>query len=232
MKVDVQHRPSYAMATFELDAGETIVAEPGAMVSMDAHLKIDTRTPAKKGEGMMKGLLKGLTRMLGGESFFQNTFSADGAPGKITLAPKHVGDIAQYELSEGKALMLQSSAFLASGPEVELDTSWGGASSFFGGEGLFMLKAHGTGPIVFNSFGAIHEIDVEDGFTVDTGHIVAFEDTLKFNVSRFGGGLIASLLGGEGLVCRFSGSGKLWIQTRNPQGFGEAIGSKLPQREH
>ena len=128
--------------------------------------------------------------------------------------------------------MMQSSAFLASGPDVDLDTNWGGASSFFGGEGMFMLKATGTGPIVFNSFGAILEIEVEDGYTVDTGHIVAFEDTLKFSVGKFGGGLLAWFLSGEGLVCKFTGSGKLWIQTRNPQGFGEAIGSKLPMREH
>lgn len=232
MNIEISHRPSYAMARISLDSGESMISEPGAMVSMDSHLKIDTRTPAKKDEGMMTGFLKGLARMVGGESFFQNTFTAEGAPGHITIAPKHVGDIATYELSEGKALMMQSTAFLGSGPNVELDTSWGGASSFFGGEGMFMLKAHGTGPIIFNSFGAIKEIDISDGFVVDTGHIVAFEDTLEFNVTRFGGGFIASILGGEGLVCTFKGSGKLWIQTRNPAGFGEALASKLPMREH
>lgn len=230
MQVEVSHRPAYAMAKFTLEAGETMIAEPGAMVSMDSHLTIDTRTPAKKDEGMMKGLFKGLARMLGGESFFQNTFTASGKAGHITLAPKHVGDISQYELDGSKSLMMQSSAFLASGPNVELDTNVGGASSFFGGEGMFMLKATGTGPVVFNSFGAIKEIDVQDGFVVDTGHIVAFEDTLSFTVGKFGGGFVASILSGEGLVCKFKGSGKLWIQTRNPSGFGEAIGSKLPMR--
>lgn len=231
MKIDVQHRPAYAMAIFELAAGESMISEPGAMVSMDSHLTIETKSPAKKDEGMMTGFLKGLARMIGGESFFQNVFTATGKPGKITLAPKHVGDIEVYNLDGSKSLMMQSTAFLASGPDVELDTKWGGASSFFGGEGMFMLKAHGSGPIVFNTFGAVKVIDVEDGFTVDTGHIVAFEDTLKFSVGRFGGGFIASIMGGEGLVCKFTGSGKLYIQTRNPQAFGQAIGKALPMRQ-
>ncbi len=105
-----------------------------------------------------------------------------------------------------------------------------GARSFFGGEGMFLLKATGMGPIAFNSFGAIKEIEVDGEFVVDNGHIVAFEDTLQFRNTKFGGGWIAAFLGGEGLVCRFSGSGRLWIQTRNPQAFGEALGPKLPMR--
>ena len=149
MDIEISHRPSYAMAKISLAAGESVISEPGAMVSMDSHLKIDTRTPAKKDEGMMKGFLKGLARMVGGESFFQNLFTAEGSPGHITLAPKHVGDISKYELGSGPSLMMQSTAFLASGPDVELDTNWGGASSFFGGEGMFMLKATGSGPVIW-----------------------------------------------------------------------------------
>ena len=95
-----------------------------------------------------------------------------------------------------------------------------------------MLRAKGTGPLAFNSFGGIKVIDVEDEYVVDTGHIVAFQDSLQFKVSRFGGGWKAFLFGGEGLVCRFTGSGKLWIQTRNPQEFGQTVGPKLPMREH
>jgi len=134
-----------------------------------------------------------------------------------------------HELTGG-SLMLQSTAFLCCGTGIELDTKWGGSKSFFGGEGLFMLKATGTGPIAFNSFGGIKEVVVEDEFIVDTGHIVAFEDSLTFKNERFGGGFLASILGGEGLVCRFSGSGRLWLQTRNPVAFGEAMAPMLPMR--
>ena len=198
------------------------------MVSMDSHVSIET-SAAKQGEGALKGLMKGLKRMVAGESFFQNRFTAVGQPGHVTFAPTHQGDVISQELSQG-TLFLQSTAFLCSGTGVDVDAKWGGAKTFFGGEGLVMLKATGSGPIVFNSFGAIKEVDVDGEFIVDTGHIVAFEEGLNFSVNRFGGGWKAFLFGGEGLVCRFSGQGKLWIQSRNPVEFGQLLGGKLPPR--
>lgn len=231
MQIEINHRPAYAMAKVVLDAGESLVAEGGAMVSMDTHVQIETSAAKKdSGGGLMGGLMSGLKRLVAGESFFQNTFTAQGAAGSVTLAPKHVGDVVDYTMDGSCGLVLQSTAYLCSAPTVEIDAKWGGSKSFFGGEGLFMLKASGQGPIVFNSFGAIKEIDVTGDFIVDNGHIVAFEDTLSFTNTKFGSGFLQSILGGEGLVCRFSGSGKLWIQTRNPQGFGEALASKLPLR--
>ena len=230
MQIEVHHRPSYALAEVKLEADETVRAEGGAMVSMDTHISIETSASGEKGGGMMKGLMKGLKRMMAGESFFQNNYTAVGAPGHVTFAPTFQGDIVVHELGQGE-LMLQSSAFLCSAPAVTVDAKWGGAKTFFGGEGLVMLKASGTGPIVFNSFGAIKEIDVDGEFIVDTGHIVAFEDGLTFKVTKFGGGWKSFIFGGEGLVCTFNGKGRLWIQTRNAAGFGELLGSKLPPRE-
>ena len=228
MDIQIHHRPSYALAEVILQDGETIVAEGGAMVSMDTHISIET-SAGKKGEGKLKGLMKGLKRMAAGESFFQNRYTANGASGHVTFAPTHCGDVVQQEMTQG-TMFLQSTAFLCSGTGVEVDASWGGAKTFFGGEGLVMLKATGTGPLVFNSFGGIKEIDIDGSFIVDTGHIVAFEDGVTFKVTKFGGGWKSFIFGGEGLVCEFSGEGKVWIQTRNPQGFGQAIGSQLPPR--
>ena len=230
MQINIHHRPSYALAEVVLDDGETVVAEGGAMVSQDTHVTLETSASGEKGGGLMKGLVKGLKRALAGESFFQNKFTANGAPGHVTFAPTFQGDIVVHELSQS-AVMLQSTAYLCGSPTIQLDTKWGGAKTFFGGEGLIMLKASGTGLLAFNSFGAIKEIDVDGEFIVDTGHIVAFEDGLTFNVTKFGGGWKSFLLGGEGLVCTFSGKGKLWIQTRNATGFGQLLGSKLPPRE-
>jgi len=229
MQFDIQHRPAYALAVVSLEDGETVVAEAGAMVSMDTNVSLETKAAKKKDEGLVKGLFAGLKRMAAGESFFQNNYTAAG-PGKVTFAPTHVGDISVHEIG-AVGLMLQSKSYLCSGTEVDVDASWGGAKSFFGGEGMIMLKATGSGPIAFNSFGGVKEIDIDGEYVVDTGHIVAFEDTLTFKVGKFGGGWKAFIFGGEGLVCNFSGTGKLWIQTRNPQGFGEAIGPKLPMRQ-
>jgi uncharacterized protein (TIGR00266 family) len=229
MKIEISHRPAYALAVVTLDADEVVVAEGGAMVSMDSHVSIETRA-GKKDQGMLGGLLSGLKRVVAGESFFQNRFTANGEAGSVTFAPTHVGDVMATELDDS-TVILQSSAFLFSGPDVTVSTKWGGAKTFFGGEGLIMLRASGTGPLAFNSFGGIKEIDVDGKFTVDTGHIVAFQDSLKFKVSRFGGGWKAFLFGGEGLVCSFTGTGKLWIQTRNPQEFGTTVGPLLPMRQ-
>jgi len=83
-----------------------------------------------------------------------------------------------------------------------------------GGEGLFLLSATGAGDLFINAYGGIREIDLNGSFIVDTGHIVAFEDSLTFNVKKVGSWK-STLFSGEGLVCEFSGKGKLWIQTRN-----------------
>jgi uncharacterized protein (TIGR00266 family) len=231
LNIEVHHRPAYALAVVSLDRDESVVAEGGAMVSMDTHVTIQTAA-GKKDQGLIGSLFSGLKRMVAGESFFQNTYQSANQAGTVTFAPTHVGDVATYTLGTQCGMILQSKAYLCSAPSVTVDAKWTGAKSFFGGEGLIMLKATGTGPIAFNSFGGIREIEVSGGdWVVDTGHIVAFEDTLSYKVTRFGGGWKSFIFGGEGLVCSFSGSGKLWIQTRNPQAFGQALGPKLPMRE-
>jgi len=231
MNFEIQHRPSYALAIVHLDMGETVVAEGGAMVSMDTHVQLKT-SAAKEGQSALGGLMSGFKRMVAGESFFQNRFTAFDAPGEVTFAPIHVGDIVVHDLPVEGDLFMQSSAFLCSADTVTVDTKWGGARTFFGGEGLIMLKTSGHGPIAFNSFGGVKPVDVDGTFTVDTGHIVAFESSLEFSVRRFAGGWKQFLFGGEGLVCTFSGKGRLWIQTRNPQEYGKALGPLLPMREN
>ena len=110
--------------------------------------------------------------------------------------------------------MVQRGSFCASTTGVTVDTKWGGAKTFFGGEGLLMLKCHGAGDLWVSSYGAIHAVDVKETYTVDTGHIVAFEESLTFTVRKVGG-MKSLFFSGEGLVCEFSGTGRLWVQTRN-----------------
>jgi uncharacterized protein (TIGR00266 family) len=209
MQVNIVSAPDFAMAEVDLAAGEQIQVESGSMVAMSTHITIETKA---KG-----GVLSSLKRVVGGESFFINTYTSAGAPGRIMIAPATPGDMRHIILNGGE-FFIQSGSYVASAPAINLDTKWGGAKTFFGGEGLFILKATGAGDVLFGSFGAIHEVDVNGSYTVDTGHIVAFESGLTFNVRRVGG--IKSLfLSGEGLVCDFSGRGKLFIQTRKPSSF-------------
>jgi len=226
MEINIAYRPSYALAIVGLGMNESIVAEGGAMVSMSSNVTIKTSRGAAGGGGILKSLKRAV---LGGESFFMNTFTANGGAGEITLAPTLPGDIQTLTMT-GPSLMIQSTSYLASSPGIVLDTKWGGMKTLFGGEGLFMLKASGQGQVIVNSFGAIHEIPISGPYIVDSGHIVAFEETLTFEVKKVGSWK-ATLLSGEGLVCLFNGKGRLWIQSRNPKAFGGLVGHKLPPRE-
>ncbi|HKY32996.1 MAG TPA: TIGR00266 family protein [Candidatus Polarisedimenticolia bacterium] len=221
MQIDIKYQPSYSLAVVSLQAGESIQAESGAMVSMTANVQVDT---AMKG-----GVLGAVARkVLGGESLFANTFTAAGAPAEITLAPSLPGDVTTLSLSR-ETMFIQSGSFLAGHPDIELDLSWGGARGFFGGEGLFLLKASGTGPIVVSSYGAIHRVTITPSspYVCDTGHVVAFSQGLEYEVRRVGGWK-STLLSGEGLVCDFRGSGTLLLQTRSTQAFLSWLIPRIP----
>lgn len=209
MKFEVLGKPDFPLVKVNLEDGESIKAESGAMVGMSSTIQMET-----KAEG---GILKSAKRMLGGESLFVNTYSAQGSAGEIYFTSATTGDIEHYRL-EGSELFMSSGAYVCGSPTVEIDSKWGGARSFFSGEGLFILKASGTGDLFFSSFGAIHKVAVSGDYIVDTGHIVAFEPGLSYNIERVKG-LKSLFLSGEGLVCRFSGNGNLYLQTRNQDSF-------------
>jgi len=155
----------------------------------------------------------GFSRLFQGESLFINEFTAQNAPGEIGLAPAAPGDVDHVYL-DNETIYLQSSAFVASGMNVNVETKWQGLTKgFFSGESLFLIRCSGTGDLWFNSYGGIIPIDVEGDYVVDTGHIVAFTDGLDYTI-RSVAGMKSLFFSGEGLVCRFSGKGKVWIQTR------------------
>jgi uncharacterized protein (TIGR00266 family) len=179
----------------------------------------------------LAGLLPGLKRMFGGESFFRNTFTAQGAPGEVLLAHSLCGDMVTLEMTPA-GYFVQSSSYIASTPNVSIETKVGGFKTFFAGEGVFVLKAtcQGPGQILVGAFGGIQELVCDGNLVVDTGHLVAWDSTLQYSVGKSGSGWIASFLSGEGLVCHFTGQGRIWIQTRNPSGYGQVIGKLLPPR--
>ncbi len=212
---EISKRPDFSMITVSLREGARVFAEPAAMASMSPTVSLKA--------GFKGGLRKALGRALGGESMIVNTFTASRGPGEVIFAPGAAGDAAHYRLNEG-GLLLQRGAFVCHGDGVEISGKWQGAKSFFGGEGLILLKATGKGDLFFNSYGAILPVDVKDEYIVDTGYIVAFEDTLDYSVSvlpglRSAGKLKTFFFGGEGFVCRFRGQGRLWVQTRHVQSF-------------
>jgi len=216
---EIKHSPDYAIIDCSLNDGESVVAESGAMVSMSSIVKMKTEARG--------GIFASAKRkLLGGESIFQNTFTAEGGEGQVLLSPGSPGDILSFDLGEGRSLFIQSSAYVAATPDVTLDTKWGGVKGFFSGTGMFLLKVTGPGKVFVGSYGAVYEKQCEGEYIVDTDHIVAFEESVEYSISKVGG--IKSLfLGGEGLVAKFSGSGKVYAQTRSP---GQLAGFLHPFR--
>lgn len=209
MKYEILDSPDFALLEVILDAGERIVAESGAMVAQDVQIDIET--------SMRGGLFNAAKRkLLGGESLFQNTFTSRASGQRIYFATPSEGDLKARELAPGESFFLQSGAYVAHvGSELVIDTKWGGFKSFFGGIGFFMLRIQGPGTIFYGSYGALHEVQLNNNvYTVDTGHIVGFTEHLNFKVRPFGGmkGLFFS---GEGLICDFEGQGSVFVQTRN-----------------
>ena len=215
IRYKIEHNPAYGSLRLRLNPNQTAMVEPGAMAAMDSCIKMKAKA---KG-----GLGKGIGRMLGGESFFVSEFTAEGKSGDLYISPGVPGDIQHYVLNGSNGIMVQSSGFVASSTGVNIDSKFQGLKGFFSGESLFLLKASGQGDLWFSSFGAILEIPIEGSYVVDTGYIVAFEDTLDYSVEAISGlsfrGLKTGIFGGEGLVARFSGNGKLWVQSRNVYSF-------------
>lgn len=221
MQSEIMYGPAYAAAKLTLAAGESVRAESGAMLAMSPGLAMETSTQG--------GVLKGLRRsVLGGESFFMNTFTAQVDGAELWLAPSLPGDVVAWPIQG--TLFVQSGSYLASSAGVDVDSSWGGSKTFFSREGLFMLRVSGQGDVVLSSYGAMHAIDLQPGqtYTVDTGHMVAWTEGVNYAVRKVGNWK-STFFSGEGLVCDLTGPGRIYIQTRSQDAFLGWLIPKLPQ---
>ena len=218
----IDHQGAFALAVVNLQAEQSISAEAGAMVSMSGNIDLMSE--------MKGGVFGALKRAVGGESAFVSTFTAKDGPGEVTLAPGAPGDVAGLEM-RGQTFWVQSSSYLAGDVSLQVDTKMGGAKSFFGGEGLFLLQVSGTGLLLLSSFGAIHRKTLAPGerYVVDTGHLVAWEGHMQYSLRKAAkSGLLRSFLSGEGMVAEFNGPGEILIQTRNLAAFAGLLKPFFP----
>jgi len=220
---EVLHQPSYALAVLHLGAEQSIQAEAGAMVSMSANIELQSQ--------MKGGLVGAFKRAVGGESAFVSTFTARGGAGEVTLAPGGPGDVAAIEMNN-QTFFVQSSSYLAGDTSLVVNTKWGGAKSFFGGEGLFVLQVQGTGLLLVSSFGAIHRKTLQAGehYVVDTGHLVAWEGQMQYQLRKAASGFFRTMVSGEGIVSEFMGPGEILIQTRNLAAFAGLMKPFFPSQ--
>jgi uncharacterized protein (TIGR00266 family) len=180
MQTEISSGPAFAFGEITLAPGSSVRVEAGAMAMTRGDVAMTTSTRG--------GLLKGLRRSLGGESFFVNDFTSQ-AGGLVAVAGPLPGDMTHIPLTDG-TLLVQSGSWLASDPTVDVDSAWGGSKSFFSGEGLLLLRCSGHGDLLISSYGAIRGYTLNEGetMTLDTGHVVAFDDTIGYAVRKSGAG--------------------------------------------
>jgi uncharacterized protein (TIGR00266 family) len=211
MQVSTRHTPSFGVARLSLAGGEQVRVEAGAMMAMSAGVVLQA-----KAEG---GVLKSLKRAaLGGESFFVTTYTAPAQGGFVDVAARLPGDLVSIDVVPGRAWFVSKGGWLASAAGVTLDAKWGGFRNMFGSEGGFIVRAEGQGPLVIGCYGAMETWDLPAGqtITVDSGHMVAYEEGVTMQLRTASGGMIQSMKSGEGLVFDFTGPGRVMTQTRNP----------------
>lgn len=220
MEYRIEHRPVFTILRINLKQGEQFRAEAGAMVSMTPTLTLQAKTAGK-------GFMGSIKAAVGGESFFATLFTAEKGDGELVLAPSLLGDVLKMELS-GNTIYAEGGAYLAGSTGLELSTK-GSLKAMISGEGLFLQKISGRGIVFLNSYGAVYEKVLAPGETyiVDTNHIVAFEETVQYKIRKAAKGLFSTLASGEGLVCEYTGPGKLWVQTRALSALAQSLSRYL-----
>ena len=214
MSYEILYEGAFPIVKYQLKRGERLKAESDAMIGMSSTIDVTGGT-----EG---GIMKGLARMLAGESFFFQYITATRGDGEVLFGHSVPGGIIDVELDGSYGLRVQKNGFLAATEDVEVSTKAQNLTKgLFSGEGLFMLDVTGRGTVFLSSYGSIHAIELAAGeeYVIDNGHLVAWADYMHYSIEKVANGWGRSIMSGECLVCRFRGPGIVLIQTRNPNGF-------------
>jgi uncharacterized protein (TIGR00266 family) len=224
MEYEFSHRPSYTHLKVTLDHGESIVAEPGAMVGHSPTISVETETSRD-------GLISSAKSMLGGESMFTNEFVAEDGPGTVTLAPPTPGDIMSHDLQD-ETLYSTDGAFIAGTDGIDIDSEVGGLKSILGEAGITPLALRGTGTVFIDAYGGLEKLELAAGesYVLDNEHLIAWDDEIEYSTRRVGG-LKSTLLSGEGLVFEFTGPGTAWYQTRDMDSLVDLLVQRMPSED-
>ena len=222
MKYDIRYRPAFATIFLTLEPGESITAEAGAMVSMDADVTMKTEFSG----GFFPALMRSF---FGGESLFVNIFkNSTSRPLNVVLSQGVIGDIEAIKL-EGKTICLQPGAYIAHSPGAQMGVKWAGFSSWFAGEGLFKLQFSGRGRVLFGCYGGITQKEIDGEFVVDNSHLVAYSEGIKMNIG-LSGNILTSFTSGEGFVNKLRGRGTIFLQSRSVSGLVGFLSPKARRR--
>ena len=212
----------------ELDAGETMITESGAMSWMSPNMKMETTSGG--GIGKMFG------RALSGESLFLNRYTATGGNGMISFASSFPGAIRAFEIAPGQEIVAQKSAFLAATAGVELSVfiQQRIGSGFFGGEGFIMQKISGNGMAFLEYDGYVKEYELAPGqqMVIDTGYLAAMTASCSVEIKTVPG-VKNMLFGGEGIFNTVvTGPGRIWLQTMPIAQMANTLRPYFPSNNH
>ncbi len=193
-----------------LDPGEIVQAEAGSMMYMEEDIEMNSE--------MQGGLLGGIKRKLGGESLFVTTFTNNGNGIKtVSFAAPYPGKILPVNLAETGTIICQRDAYLCSALGIEISVTFTRrlGAGFFGGEGFILQKLSGDGYAFIHAGGTVieHELAAGESIKVDTGCLVAFVESVSYDIEMVKG-IKTMLFGGEGLfLANLTGPGRVYLQT-------------------
>jgi uncharacterized protein (TIGR00266 family) len=231
MQALIKHEPHFPVVTVDLAPAEELVADYGAMVArapaIDLHVRLCVgRRPSLIDRVKALGAAF-IRRMLGSRGVFLNHFSSMTG-GWVRLASPMGGPIKQLSLREGARWNVAPRSFIAYSGPIDMQMRWGSLKAVFSRGGVQFLDLSGEGELWLAGYGAIDEVEVNGSYVIDSGHIVAFEKSLHFDIRHASGHIGDTPIPGEGLVLELSGNGKVLVQTRNLGALTSWVGRQLP----
>lgn len=208
----------------ELESGESMITESGAMAWMSPNMKMETTSNG--------GIGKAFGRMFSGENMFQNRYTAQGGNGLIAFASSFPGSIKAFEVGPGRDYIFQKKTFLAGEKGIDISVHFQKkfASGLFGGEGFILQKISGRGTVFAEFDGHVVEYDLKSGqqIVIDTGYLAAMDATCQIDIQTVPG-LKNVVFGGEGIFHTVvTGPGRIWLQTMPIYNVAGAIRPYIP----
>lgn len=226
MDIQIRNSPTAAVARCWLAPGEEMKAEAGSMMAHSFGIKVESNL-----NGGLGGALK--RSFVGGDSLFVTTFTNQANElGWVDIVSKVPGDIFDLEVTPQQSVVVTQNAWLGNSSGVQMDTKWGGVKLMANGNSGITAKFSGRGRILGEAFGAVDVIKLEmgQGLTIDTGHVVAFTESVNISTRKVAKGLLNTLKSSEGLVMDVLGPGLVVTQSRNVLSLVGVIASQLPHR--
>jgi uncharacterized protein (TIGR00266 family) len=219
MDFRIAHSPTFSILEIDLNQSESATAQPNSMLSMTSGITISANV-GNSATGSK--WFNGLKNLAGGENFFTARYTAKRDSQTVCLAPNSYGDIIPVPVDDEHQYFLTSGSYLANLGDVSLSVKYSGFKGWMSKKGLFLLSVQGSGTVFCQTYGAIITRDLaeEENFYVDNRFVVAFSQSIKYQLVKATESTRDSLLSGEGLVNRYTGPGRLYYQTRGKPSIG------------